>query len=142
MFRQEALFILAHAVEVLQNLFKEAWARCCASTALTRSWKRRAITRIGRGFPRGILSAAKWGGAGGLASERGLAYRFQVPQRAYLGYGLTKMPPKVRRRLSVEVHEKVFAWWLDVMHMRGVASTRLNAAMRTVLRWEYATCAG
>jgi len=88
----------------------------------------------------------------GIDSERGIAWRVadSMALRKFLGYRLDASTPdhstvsRTRRRLSVETHDKVFAWILGVLAKEGllkgktigVDATTLeaNAAMRSIVR--------
>ncbi len=88
----------------------------------------------------------------GIGSERGVAWRCadSLSLREFLGCGLDRNPPehsglsKTRKRLSVEAHEKVFDWVLNLLdesgllkgETLGVDATTLeaNAAMRAIVR--------
>ena len=88
----------------------------------------------------------------GLDSERGIALTVSdsLSLRTFLGYELCEAPPehstisRTRRRLSLEVHEKVFGWVLEQLQATGLAqggtvavdATLLfaNAALRTLRR--------
>ena len=88
----------------------------------------------------------------GLDSQRAIAWRCSdsLPLRAFLGVGLAEATPdhssltRIRQRLPLEVHERVFLFVLTVAHERkllrgktvAVDSTTLeaNAAMRSIVR--------
>jgi transposase len=88
----------------------------------------------------------------GLDSERGIAWRVadSLTLREFLGYELSERTPdhstisRNRRRLSVEVHQEIFAWVVRVLARKdllraktlGVDATTLeaNAAMRSIVR--------
>ena len=88
----------------------------------------------------------------GIDSERGIALTVadSLGLRSFLGYGLHQRPPdhstisRTRRRISIEVHEQVFAWVLERLREArlasgetvGVDATMLfaNAALRTLQR--------
>lgn len=88
----------------------------------------------------------------GIDSERGIAWRVadSLSLRAFLGLALTKDTPdhstlsRTRRRLDLEVHDRVFEWVLSVLadarlvrgKTLGVDGSTLeaNAALRTLVR--------
>jgi len=88
----------------------------------------------------------------GIDSERGIAWRVadSMALRKFLGYRLNESTPdhssvsRTRRRLSVETHDRAFAWILTVLAKEGlvkgktvgVDATTLeaNAAMRSIVR--------
>lgn len=88
----------------------------------------------------------------GLDSERSIAWRVadSLTLREFLGYDLDEKTPdhsslsRIRQRLPLEVHEKVFDWVLGVLAKAGliqgktigVDATTLeaNAAMRSIVR--------
>ena len=88
----------------------------------------------------------------GLNSERSIAWRVSdsLALRDFLGYELDEQTPdhsslsRIRQRLPVEVHDKVFAWVVQVLAKAGlvkgktvgVDATTLeaNAAMRSIVR--------
>jgi len=88
----------------------------------------------------------------GLDSQRAIAWRCSdsLSLRAFLGVGLAEATPdhssltRIRQRLPLEVHERVFLFVLTVAHERkllrgktvAVDSTTLeaNAAMRSIVR--------
>ena len=88
----------------------------------------------------------------GIDSERGIAWRVadSMALRQFLGYRSNDSTPdhssvsRIRRRLSVETHDKVFSWILTVLAKEGlvkgktlgVDATTLeaNAAMRSIVR--------
>ncbi len=88
----------------------------------------------------------------GIDSECGIALTVadSLGLRSFLGYELHQRPPDhstishTRRRISIEVHEQVFAWVLERLREAGLASgetvgvdaTMLfaNAALRTLQR--------
>jgi transposase len=88
----------------------------------------------------------------GLDSERGIAWRVadSLTLREFLGYELSERTPdhstisRNRRRLSVEVHQEIFAWVVRLLARKdllraktlGVDATTLeaNAAMRSIVR--------
>jgi transposase len=90
----------------------------------------------------------------GLDSERGIAWRVSdsLSLRAFLGLGMTSQPPdhstisRTRRRLDLEVHNRVFTWILAKLAAAGLlegktvgvdASTlEANAALRTLVKRE------
>ena len=87
-----------------------------------------------------------------IDSERGICWRCadSLSLRGFLGLGLEERTPdhsslsRIRRRLSLEVHEAVFGWVLGVLAARGlidgktlgVDATTLeaNAALRSIVR--------
>lgn len=88
----------------------------------------------------------------GIDSERGIAWRCadSLSLRQFLGFALDEDTPdhstlcRIRQRLDVETHEKVFGWALNVLAAEGliegktlgVDATTLeaNAAMRAIVR--------
>ncbi|MCA9717649.1 MAG: transposase [Myxococcales bacterium] len=87
----------------------------------------------------------------GIDSERGIAWRVadSLSLRSFLGFGMQAPPhhstlSRTRRRLPVEVHDRVFTWVLGrlaenkllVGKTVGVDATTLeaNAAMRSIVR--------
>jgi transposase len=88
----------------------------------------------------------------GIDSERGIAWRCadSLSLRQFLGFALDKDTPdhstlsRIRQRLDVVTHEKVFGWVLNVLAAEGlvegktlgVDATTLeaNAAMRAIVR--------
>ena len=88
----------------------------------------------------------------GLDSERGIAWRVSdsLSLRAFLGLGMTESPPdhstisRTRRRLDLDVHNRVFTWILAKLAVAGLlegktvgvdASTlEANAALRTLVK--------
>ena len=90
----------------------------------------------------------------GIDSERGIAWRVSdsLSLRDFLGLGMTKAPPdhstisRTRRRLDLEVHDRVFAWVLARLAEAGLVKGKTigidgsdleaNAALRTLVRRE------
>ena len=88
----------------------------------------------------------------GIDSQRGIAWRCadSLSLKSFLGYSLTEATPEhssltvIRQRLSVEVHEEVFAFVLKVAHekklLKGQATAvdatllEANAAMKSIVR--------
>jgi len=88
----------------------------------------------------------------GIDSERGIAWRVadSMALRSFLGYELTERTPdhsslsRSRRLMSVETHQRVFHWVLEVLAKEGllrgktlgVDATTLeaNAALRSIVR--------
>lgn len=88
----------------------------------------------------------------GIDSERGIAWRVadSMGLRSFLGYTLTERTPdhsslsRTRRLMSVETHNRVFQWVLNVLAQEGllrgktlgVDATTLeaNAALRSIVR--------
>jgi len=88
----------------------------------------------------------------GIDSQRGIAWRCadSLSLKSFLGYTLAEATPEhssltvIRKRLSVEVHEQVFAFVLKIAQMKkllkgksvAVDSTFLeaNAAMKSIVR--------
>lgn len=88
----------------------------------------------------------------GIDSERGIAWRCadSLSLRQFLGFSLEEDTPdhstlsRIRQRLDVETHEKIFGWALNVLAAEGliegktlgVDATTLeaNAAMRAIVR--------
>jgi transposase len=88
----------------------------------------------------------------GIDSERGIAWRVadSMALRSFLGYALTERTPdhsslsRTRRLMSVETHQRVFQWVLEVLAQEGllrgkslgVDATTLeaNAALRSIVR--------
>ncbi|MCY4158405.1 MAG: transposase [Bacteroidetes bacterium] len=110
--------------------------------------------RVGRPglAPGGYFRMLMIGYLEGLGSERAIAWRCSdsISLRTFLGYTVTEPAPdhstlsKTRKRLSVEVHMKVFVWVLSRLKEAGllrgktlgIDSTTLeaNAAMRSIVR--------
>ncbi|PRP90117.1 hypothetical protein ENSA5_67350 [Enhygromyxa salina] len=90
----------------------------------------------------------------GIDSERGIAWQVadSLSLREFLGLGLTKTPPdhttlgRTRRRLDLEVHDRVFNWVLTQLARAGLvrgktigidgSDLEANAALRTLVRRE------
>jgi len=88
----------------------------------------------------------------GIDSERGIAWRCadSLSLRQFLGFSLEEDTPdhstlsRIRQRLDVETHEKIFGWALNVLagegliqgQTLGVDATTLeaNAALRSIVR--------
>ena len=78
----------------------------------------------------------------GLDSERRIALPAanSLGMRAFLGYGLHQSTPdhstlsRMRRLLSMEVHEQVFGWCLDLLLQWGLASDTQVAVDATTLQ--------
>jgi transposase len=88
----------------------------------------------------------------GIDSERGIAWRVadSLTLRDFLGYAVTEEPPdhstisRNRRLLSLEAHQEVFTWVLQVLAKEqllrgktlGIDATTLeaNAALRSIVR--------
>lgn len=88
----------------------------------------------------------------GLDSQRGIAWRCgdSLSLRSFLGLALTEEVPdhssltRIRNRLSLTVHEEVFAWMLALVEQHGLLSGKAvgidstlleaNAAMKTIVR--------
>lgn len=77
----------------------------------------------------------------GIGSERGMAQTIadSLGLRKFLGYGLHESTPdhstisRTRRRISVEVHERVFARVLERLREAGLADGRTLAVDGTYL---------
>jgi transposase len=88
----------------------------------------------------------------GIGSERGIAWRIadSLSLRRFLGLGLEKQPPdhstisRTRRRLSTDVHERVFTRVLELVAEHGLlrgktlgidaTTLEANAALRSIVR--------
>ena len=88
----------------------------------------------------------------GLDSERGIAWRVSdsLSLRLFLGYGLIDATPdhsslsKIRQRLPLEVHEKVFTWMVAALGRAGLVKGKTlgidattleaNAALKSIVR--------
>ena len=88
----------------------------------------------------------------GIDSERGIEWRIadSLSLREFIGVSLKESPPdhssftRIRQRLSLEVHEEVFAWILQLLAKEGLVkgqtigvdgtTLEANAAMRSIVR--------
>lgn len=88
----------------------------------------------------------------GIDSERGIAWRCadSLALRSFLGFGLDQKTPdhssltRIRQRLSIEVHEEVFAMVLEILSQEGLlrgktvgidaTTLEANAALRSIVR--------
>jgi transposase len=88
----------------------------------------------------------------GIDSERGIAWRCadSLALRSFLGFRLDQATPdhstlcRIRQRLSVEVHEQVFAMVLELLSQQGLlrgesvgidaTTLEANAALRSIVR--------
>ena len=88
----------------------------------------------------------------GIDSERGIAWRCadSLALRSFLGFRIDQATPdhstlcRIRQRLSVEVHEQVFAMVLDLLSQQGLlrgesvgidaTTLEANAALRSIVR--------
>ena len=88
----------------------------------------------------------------GLGSERRIAWSCNdsIALRTFLGYGITESTPdhstlsKTRKRLSAELHKRVFNWLLRLLKAAGLlrgktlgvdsTTVEANAAMRSIVR--------
>ncbi|MGO9126491.1 MAG: transposase [Terriglobales bacterium] len=88
----------------------------------------------------------------GIEGERGIAWRAadSLALRSFLGVGLDEAPPdhsttsRTRRLISVETHQAVFRWVLELLAEKGLlkgqtvgidaTTLEANAAMRSIVR--------
>ena len=111
-------------------------------------------THLGRpGIPPGVYFRMLFVGYfEGIDSQRGIAWRCadSLSLKSFLGYSLEEASPEhssltvIRQRLSVEVHEQVFAFVLKIAQMKKLLKGRIvavdatlleaNAAMKSIVR--------